>query len=308
MPTIFRDPVDVTIDGKTFHFNDNALVDGATFNVDVLDGWDDTPEPRVEQSEFGYSDGVRMTNRFPLKEKYIEFGGWINAPDRATADRAKDRLSALLDTDKEILLSRSSTRTRAMVVRRVSSLETTQDAELAWRWVVRLAAPWPFKITPTAKTVTASGFTGRDMYRVYGTTAPYYRQYENTSPYYRIYLSDTSGSTSTGLPDSISIVNEGNAVAYPMIVVNGPLTAGSWELTNETTEETMTFGLDISTGSSLEINTLNRTATMSGQDVEYFVRGDMITLIPGINIVRLSLGEDNPNARVTLTMNDTWKR
>ena len=54
-------------------------------------------------------------------------------------------------------------------------------------------------------------------------------------PYYRTYTADTSAYSTGGLPNLVAISNDGNADAYPIIQLSGPLMGRSWELVNETT-------------------------------------------------------------------------
>ena len=294
MSHIFRDVVTI----GSLSFNDGTIVNGSTYRCDLLDGWDNTAEPRVEISEYGYSDGVRTSDRFPKKELYLEVGGYVKVSSRLVGEQAKDLLATYLDVNSTLRIIRQGPIPKALDVRVCSAVEFPQDVGEAFRWLVRVMAPWPYKISPNAKTITAVMFSGVD----------YYRAYVNTSPYYRTYTSDTSVSSTGGLPNLVAITNEGNADAYPTIQITGPLGGRSWELVNENTGETLTFGLDLGSTDTLIIDTLQKTAYLGSQAVEYYVDGDWPHLQPGANILRVLVGTDNLDARITVTAYDTWKR
>ena len=304
MSHIFRDVVTI----GSLSFNDGTIVNGSTYRCDLLDGWDDTAEPRVEISEFGYSDGVRTSDRFPKKELYLEIGGYVKVSSRLVGEQAKDLLATYLDVNSTLRITRQGPIPKAIDVRVCSAVEFPQDVGEAFRWLVRVMAPWPYKISPSPKAITAVMFSGIDYYRTYTDSAPYYRTYVNTPPYYRTYTSDTSVSSTGGLPNLVAITNDGNADAYPIIQLTGPLVGRSWELVNESTGESMTFGLDLGSTDTLVIDTLQKTAHLGSQAVEYYVDGDWPHLQPGANILRVLVGVDNPDARITITSYDTWKR
>lgn len=307
MGTIFRDPVTV----NDFSFNGGASVDGATFYCDTMDGWLDTAAPRVEVSSFGYSDGVIAASRFPLSEKYIEFGGYVLSSSRLAAEKAADKLSLLFDVNTDLVVIRNSAIPKAMDMRVSGDFQIPQDlAEQGFRWIVRLMAEWPFKYSPEEQIQTGGVFSGTDFHREYDV-ALYGRTYDALT-FGRSYIIDAVSVSGLGagllLPDLITITNDGTADAYPEITVTGPLLAGSWELINETTGEVQSFDIDLSTGVELIMSNRDKTAYISGQAVDYYLRGDWIHLVPGPNRLRLSTGDENPDASFKVVAHNTWKR
>lgn len=508
MSTIFRDVVTI----NDFPFNDKVPVDGAVFNIDLLDGWDDTAEPRVETNEFGYSDGVLAAKRFPLKEQYYEIGGWVDATSRIQADAAKDRLADIFEVNINLQVVRNGPIPKAVDSRRVSKLEFPQDLQLQFRWMTRIMVEWPFKYNPIQQFSEADAFAGQDSYRSYDQASTVARTNLNTNPslevnaaayngsivalrstawsstgaaslivtpvaaggndtfnsvgsdvgaialgmvagrtytatatintpvaqtgtlmpnrfrrlvffykvgtvytettsaiapatgvadlsvtvavpagateifvrlyngsgnasevvyYDNITVEDTTGiatpgrpfdgatandptvtyawtgtphaSTSTATPTALAnaggagfrtydasflaryyqavlppagsvgqtfatIANSGNADAYPIISVLGPLPARSWQVVNERTGEYFSFDLDISASTPLVVNTRKKTAFIGSESVEYFIRGDWLTAVPGNNTYRLLVADDVAGARLTIQASDTWKR
>ena len=135
---------------------------------------DDTAEPRVEISEYGYSDGVRASDRFPKKEIYLDIGGYVKVTSRLAGEQAKDYLASNLDVNSVIRVTRQGPIPKAVDVRVCSAVEFPQDIGEAFRWLVKVMATWPYKISPIAKSVIAAMFSGIDYYRTYVNTAPYY--------------------------------------------------------------------------------------------------------------------------------------
>jgi hypothetical protein len=506
MSTIFRDVVTV----GDFTFNDKVAHDGARFYVDLLNGWDQTGSPRVEVNEFGTSDGVRVGDRMPKKEMYVDVGGYVltdTVTDRLAAEKAKDLLSTIFDNDGEVRVCRYGPIPKAMDMRRSGSLEVPKDigAE-GFRWIVRMLAEWPFKISPIQKTAIAAAFSGSSYLRTYSTVAsamrtnlvtnprnlasgwlPYYgsggvgtttfpttggpsngpfgrmtwttaptgtdgnwstdnlripvqagqpvtqqiavrlnharnltlyvhflngagglissvpgsvlttvantwttfaqinqlapagavtahfdirntdaakfavgNQFDITNwilecpqsvqlPYFDGWTTNSGGlvhawsgttdaspSTETNTnvgnaarrydgsngrtyttpnvvsgdatPNFATIANDGTATAYPIISILGPLPARTWALVNETTGQQQSFDLDLSGGQTLVIDSLNKTAFIGDQAVDYWLRGDWITLPRGSNTLRLQIGTWNATPRMTVQMYDTWKR
>lgn len=193
MPTIFRDPVEI----DSFLFNDRSRIDGAMFNVDLLDGWDDSPEPTVVVGQFAFSDGVVTADRFPYKEKYIEVGGWVHTTSRLEAERAKSKLRALFNPNKDIFLIRRGPIPQGYWVRPSTRLEFPQDiGREGFRWLVQVMAEWPFRIGVEEKSGVARPFIGASFYRLYeykSNTARRYAYNAETDTYYRTYFESIEG-------------------------------------------------------------------------------------------------------------------
>lgn len=520
MSTIFRDQVGV----EDFLFNTKVRLDGAMFNCDLLDGWDDTPQPTVVIGQFTYSDGVTSADRFPLKEKYIEVGGWVHTTSRVEAEKAKSRLRGMFSPNKIINLVRYGPIPVRYSVRATSSVEFPQDiGREGFRWLVQVMADWPFRLGLTEKGGLAGVFTGSGFYRDYpsgtgrkyeynATKGTYYRTYKadlsgngdlvatierinnainpraatitnwgwqpgtdevsstevitgaadgpllpdgsritsyvqrtittgksagNSGWYYRsapgeqvlaagasftgsMYvrssvdtqvslsvqerMGSTAGSSSfsgivslpanqwvrlsatdvstaaadgfqiwaqfsaangnvastidaTGamadpaatlvdyfdgslspspggtvqyswvstadasashkikytqnvevnpLPDSLTINNEGDANSYPIIELQGPLSAGTWYIINDTTGETLTFDSSISSTQTLTMDMLAQSANIDGVPVDYYIRGTWLRLAPGLNQIRLVSGYEVAGATMRIRTYDTW--
>lgn len=312
MSTIFRDRVTVGSALNSVTFNDGIAVDGARFYMDLLDGWNDTADLTVQTASFGFSDGVAYSERFPSTAKFLEVGGYVLTGTREAAERAMQRLSQAFPRGFDLSVVRYSALPRRVIAVRSAKLAIPDDvAEQGFRWQTQIMQPWPFKLGQSEQIVQAGTYSGVDYYRVYDNDAyaTYSRSYtSDATPNYRSYLVDsTASSNSYGYPDTITALNSGNATAYPVYQITGPLIASSWNLVNEVTGESLSFGMDISTGSTLIIDTLKRTAFLDGQPVEYFIVGDWPVVPPGSSTIRLYVGADNPSASVKIIVSDTWE-
>lgn len=310
MSTIFRDRVTLVDSVNSWTLNDTSVkygTPGATIRCDLLGGWDDTAEPSAEVAAFGYSDGVSVEERFPLKEQYYLVGGYVVATSRMEAEQCKEIISQMFAHNRSIRLTRNGPIPKSVDLRRVSKVEFTDDVEVGFRWIVTLMAPWPYKLGMATKTGYAGAYSGGDIYRTYSgpDTAPYRTYAGPTTAPYRVY---TDPSAASAIPLSINAINEGTAAAYPIFNVIGPLPARSWQLLNEATGESTTFELDLSDGQALTIDTRNKQAWIGLEPVDYYVRGDWIRLIPGANTIRLLASSDSVTAMVQIEFQDTYTR
>lgn len=109
---------------------------------------------------------------------------------------------------------------------------------------------------------------------------------------------------------STPLVNSGNVDAYPTIQINGPLTNPT--LVNETKGQTMNFTYTLTSGQFIVVDTVNRTVVYysslgaSPVNIRDAVTGDFITLAPGSNIVKLTLGGFTTNGNVQFTWRDSY--
>lgn len=312
MSTIFRDIVTLA-DGVNFWTLNDSNVrygsPGAVIRCDLLDGWEDSAEPIVEVSTFGYSDGVSAEDRFPLKEQYYLVGGYVVATTRAEADECREVISRMFAHNRLIRLVRQGPIAKAVEVRRVSKIEFPPDSnvETGFRWIVTLMAPWPYKFGIDLKTGWAGAYAGGDIFRTYSgpDSAPYRTYTGPTTAPYRVY---TDPSSVSAIPLSVNAVNGGTADAYPILDVIGPLPGRSWQLINEATSEMLTFELDLAAGQALRIDSRNKQAWIGEEPVDYYVRGDWIRLIPGSNTLRLLATSDSTSALVQVQFYDTFTR
>lgn len=107
--------------------------------------------------------------------------------------------------------------------------------------------------------------------------------------------------------DSAMLANNGNAWAYPVTTVEGPLFSGAWEIRNETTGERLSFRIDIPEGQELIIDHRDQTATINGQSVEFRKDGEWWGLKKGLNRVRLASDQFNINAKATFRYRHAWR-
>lgn len=292
MPRLFEDPFDL----GDISFNTGTVdTDGNRWYCDGLEGWDEAVEPRVQVEAFGYSDGVVAAQRFPLSARYIEMHGVVVSPSRQVAIHALRKLHEQLSPNNTIDAIRYGPFQERMEVRRAGVVQKTMDHGEAFRFQTTLLAPWPFKTSTVERVITAGMFTGTEYYRVYPRVFPMR---------YTLLL---EGSEAGGLPTTATVRNDGNAYAYPKFEVRGPLLAGEWYIINDATGETMSFTLDISSGSVLYIDTRKQTAILNGAPVEYFIRGDWLNMPPReVSPFRLVSATSVTGVQLLVRSYDTW--
>ena len=84
------------------------------------------------------------------------------------------------------------------------------------------------------------------------------------------------------------LTNSGNATSYPIITVSGAF-ATDFNIINDTTEETLSYGAALLDTDSLVIDLYNRTAVLNEiSSVVGDITGDWFGLLPGDNQLRVS--------------------
>lgn len=290
MSRMFSDPF--TVSTSNFNFN-TYDEDGSQWFCDIVDGWDETVDPVVEISTSGYADGGYASEFFPIGPRYMEVQGVVVAEDRDKALKAFRTLNGLFQPNVYRTARRYGPFNEQLTVRAASKVEKIIDLGHSFRWKVTLVAPWPYKTTIGTKSGESGAFTGK----AYSTTYP------------RIYprLYTPVEGEGVGSAD-VQLLNNGNATAYPIIEVTGPLTANSWQVVNTLTDQYMSFANALSAGQTLVVDTRARTAKIGGVDYDYYIRGDWLNLPAGQqSVFRLLTGVANPSARLKVTMSDTWR-
>ena len=112
-------------------------------------------------------------------------------------------------------------------------------------------------------------------------------------------------SMGVGGANEVSLVNNGNAAAYPIFYFYGPLQNPS--LTNLTTGKTFSLAYNLTDSSQyIAVDTFNRTVVLysGGVNVRGVVSGDFWTLARGANTVHLSAGTYNTQGKCTVKFRD----
>lgn len=307
--TVFKDQI--TIGTKVFN-NNVADANGCKAYIDTFVGWDDTANVNIQSTEFGYSDGVEVANRAPLSARFIEVGGWMTGPTRLAIEQSIVLLKTALKADLDLLTIRASAIPQQATCKRASNINYPQDFRAgsdvaSVRWATTLIMPWPFKLDPTLFSGNAAPYAGGEYYRLYVTGAgpTYYRTYDSAG-HWRTYALENADIGSSR-PQSVVFINTGDADAYPVMRVQGPLLAGTWYLLHEESGDQLGFDADISTGQELVIDMRNHTADLSGIAVDYFLDGDWLKAPPGTNTYRLISGTSDDNAGFVLEARSTWE-
>lgn len=129
-------------------------------------------------------------------------------------------------------------------------------------------------------------------------------------------ISDTTGVLSVDYGDTIAyltypdlvINNIGDALAYPVIEINGPIT--NPELKNVTSGDTIKLDAQLELGDTRIIDFQARTIVNSSGEYKYnelsFAESEWWTLLPGNNSIRLSGAEANIATNYKVTYRDAW--
>lgn len=287
MPTIYRDVV--TVGDISFNAVSPATFD---FRIDEMAGWFDGPEIDVVISEFGVADGG-SPGFFAAKSKYVEVNGWCLAKTggRADVQEIRTQLGRAFPRNVDVAVTRFSPIPTYMMMRRAGPVKLVQEMPEGCRFSLLLVATDPFRYSVGDAPIVIGISTPDDAGRTYPRTYPLF--YTGT-----VGVGDNLGKT---------FVNEGDANSYPISLVTGPLTAGGWQIINDTTQQRLTFNVTLTSAQTLEINHSAHTLKLNGYQVTYQAEGDWWALIPGSNFIRLTASDYNATAQLELHPQSAWE-
>lgn len=285
MSTIYRDLVDVG--GFIFNTPTPIYYD---FRIDTMDGWFDGPDVDVIISEYGVADGG-SAGFFPAKSKYVYIRGYVRINDRVEGEQVKTIIGTAFPRNTDIEVVRNSPVPTKMTMRRASKIEFQQDFEQGLSFNLSMVATDPFR------------YSVNDAPIIIGISTPDEsgREYPRTYPLQ--YIGVVGGGGNLGE----NFQNLGNANSYPISRVTGPLTAGGWQIINETTGQRLTFNISLTVEQTLEVNHANHTLKMNGYPTIVPAEGDWWALVPGNNFIRLTSSEFNVDAQLELIAQSAWE-
>jgi hypothetical protein len=287
MPTIYRDLV--TVNGTVFN-NPNLPFDAISAGIDVMDGWDNTPDPEVLSTDLANTrDGSADADYWPIRAKFVTLAGWVYCPSRAYAKSAKDQLVALFPRNREFIITREDYPAKMIQCRRSSGFEFDWPVPDGFRWqtTVRADDPFLYSVNPSTYSggpvaVSAGGFTFPLQFPL---------QFAGT-------VANSGG---------IYALNNGTSPTRKFSAsITGPLTRGAWRLRNDTNGGEIAFDTGVLSTDVLTIDFSSRRAYLNGYSIDSKVIGDFWTLDPVVNAVRL-YAEYAPTINVTLTVYSAWE-
>lgn len=290
MSTIFRDVVDVN--GVVFN-DPGAMPTGAVmWGLDDLEGWDRTAEIDLQSSPVGGGiDGEEIAEDSPARARYLYAGGYVAALDRPSAESIKDVLwRDAFPRGVTLRLVRNEPVPKFIDVRVSSRREFMMVGPDMFRWRVPLIAGDPFKYAFAA----LSGSTGAAGQSTGGRTYP--RRYPMTY-----------GTVAAGEGNSLVLINTGTVDSSNLVLtITGPLSNGSWRISNETTSQSLAFDVDVSATDSLIIDFKAGVALLNGYPIGSLIIGDFFKLVRGENVIKLFADYD-PAVSITALGYSAWE-
>lgn len=114
-------------------------------------------------------------------------------------------------------------------------------------------------------------------------------------------------SMAVGGANDVTLTNNGNADAYPVLTFYGPLTNPS--VANITTNKTLSLNLTLNTSNDyVVVDTFLRTAVLypSGSNARQYISGDFWTLDRGNNIIHLGNATYNNQGKCNVSFRDHY--
>lgn len=286
MTTIYKD--EVHVNGFVFNTDTPLYWD---YRIDELAGWEDTADLDPVIVEYEVADGG-SAGYFPAKVKYVQMSGYVLTGDRAGGEDVKRILGSALARNTDLVVKRFSPVPKQMTFRRASKIEYIQDLPVGIRFVTTLAAVDPFKYSTDETVVTTGISTPDESGRVYPRVYP-------------LVYTAVAGADTGNL--GVNFFNAGNASSYPISVVQGPLSAGGWQIVNDTTGQRLTFDVSLADGQTLTIDHANHLLLFNGYPYVARAEGEWWPLIPGDNFVRLTSSVYEAAASLELHARSAWE-
>lgn len=237
--------------------------------IDKLKGFD-FPEVNVDVADRGQYHGARL-NSYSYGERLFTINGSIYGTSASNLETKRQALQKALDLHGGVqtmtLTTRGSLALQAEVIAIAKfGVEYKKGSMSFCDFMIQLVAPYPFLLSQVLNSEEVEPFSGG------GFAIPF------AIPF----------SMGVGGSGTTTVTNDGNARAFPIITINGPIENPS--IQNSTTGETCSLNYTLSTSTDyIEIDTYNRTVMLNGvTNLRQYFSGDWITLASGDNSIKLT--------------------
>lgn len=270
---------------RIYHDGTNLPLPRMEFDPDAIVGWEDSPDIKRDISPRPNSHGDFYDKGF-YEGKLITISGFALAANPVDLHAMRDKLVGILNSeDEQWVRVEDLAGSRFMKISQGSKLSWIQELDTYARWKVDLYAADP---------------------RMYGL--PKYAQTYSTTL-------DTSGLEfplgnplsfgANSTPQVPTLVNLGNAEAWPIFTVNANLPSG-FTITSGYGKIVTFFGATFE-GSPVEIDMFEGTASVSGVDRSYqLTTRQWFSIPPNGSIKPKYIPTVESNSWASVTWRDTW--
>lgn len=258
---------------------------GVVWTLDDIEGWD-SPASTSQAQQRAHSHGAWMTTPY-FEARELSLTGKMRAPDKESARDAADRLFSAITLDDTRVRVDEHGLSRFVNARRLGSVmfdyyQQPSEAD----WSISMIAADPFK---------------------YGTTEHFseMRLGQSTNGL-RLPLEVPFSIDAQTTPNSAIVTNSGNAIAYPVFTINGPISDPYIYIPSA--DKYMSFDITLGYGRWLTVDTRNHTVVLDGNSQRQFtMQGDWLTVPPGATEFRLYSATTEPDAVVSISWRDSWQ-
>lgn len=307
----------VTLGGVVFDPR-AATIDRALQMVDVMAGWDGSPPIRARANDRPNRHGAYRNTRTFFSQRELVVEGAIVADTRTAYLTARARMMRSVSVTDKLSLSRTDALfgLLAMDVYLNGQIEFTGEIDNGCRFSIPLIAPDPTKLSTRAYRSVVNMQIPQDYVRTYTVSgSDRVRTYTASgSDRVRTYTRVGEFTPGAGYLESDTLINRGNADAWPISYVTGPLKRG-WYIENVSTPdggvpttERLIFDFELLPNQVAVIDHKERTAVLNnGQDthIEATARGSWWAVRPGSNTYRLSQALYNSTANLQMLTSET---
>jgi hypothetical protein len=219
--------------------------------------------------------------------KVMVLTGTIRALDPVQRELAEYALQSAINLDLALMTVSERTGTKQLWVQRDSDWDLTHVNGHRTDWQVSIVAPDPIKYGAAEHEISS-----QLPLQIGGFSFPL------TFPF------TIDGSSLSG---DIQIVNAGNHITWPRLIINGPVDQPT--VTNITTGESFTYRATLQAGEWVDIDTHpdGHTVMLLGTaSRRQLLVGDFWGLVPGLNSIAFRAASSSPDARLDVIWRDAW--
>lgn len=295
MPYFQDKPLVVASPNGTVTFNNPGLIGDLTGAdeawIDGFEGWTDSVNPVVVQSQKAIGDGAFLAKRLYVQGRLITVEGMIATDsEEGTEDAWNDLVFRAFPLNEDIVMTHQGPGIHKFVTGRlISQVKPTQFMPNGFRFTLDFLCPDPYKYDADSTLFGTAGIVGDSSGGM---------EFPLTFPI-------VFNGVPAGSGNQIIINNIGNADTFPTFTVFGQLDAG-WRIENETSGESLSFDVDTTPLNTMVIDSKAETANIDGSPVTGLVSGDFFTLKPGVNVLKL-FGNYFPDTTWSVSAKSAWR-
>lgn len=271
----------ITIGSVTIGTYDSGYI------IEKLKGFE-FPEVNVDVSDRGQYHGARI-NSYNYKERLFTIAGKLYGDTAIELETRRQALQKALDITEGVqtitFTTRNSLALQSEVIAKARFTAEYNKGQMVWQdFLIQFVSAYPYIVDQSTTSTDVEVFSGG------GFAVPF----------------EIPLSMATGGSGATTVTNDGNAYAYPTIIIQGPIENPS--IQNSTTSETLSITYTLATSTdSIVIDTYNRTVMLNAAtNIKQYFSGDWVRLKSGANTIKLTGSATGASTLATFSFRDHY--